>query len=63
MLKLSNLNLPPAHDGQTLRRKAASLLGLKPGELGTLTILRQSIDARKKSEVRWVYTVAVEAPD
>ena len=63
MLKLSNLNLPVGHDPEELHRKAASMLGVKPDTLGKVTILRQSIDARKKTEVRWVYTVAVDAPN
>ena len=60
MLKLSNLSLPVGHGPKELERKAAAILGIKPSALGGVTILRQSIDARKKSEVRWVYTVAVE---
>ena len=59
MLKLSNLTLPVGHGPEALRRKAAAALGIRPGAVEELTILRQSIDARKKSDVRWVYTVAV----
>ena len=59
MLKLSNLILPVGHGPEALRRKAAAALGIRPGAVEELTILRQSIDARKKSDVRWVYTVAV----
>jgi len=62
MLKLSNLNLPVGHGEHALRRKAAATLGIDPSSIETLTILRQSIDARKKQEVRWVYTVAVDCP-
>lgn len=63
MLKLSNLNLPVGHTPDDLRRKIVSTTGLKSTELGEYTILRQSIDARKKSEVRWVYTVGLDLPN
>ena len=36
---------------EELRKKAAKALGVRPGTLGELTIVRQSIDARNKSEV------------
>ena len=62
-VKLSNLTLPPGHGPEQLRRMAAKALGVPAGELGKLTILRASIDARRKSEVRWVYTVAAELPE
>lgn len=61
MLRLSNLTLPPGHGPEALRRAAAEALGLRPAQVGEPVLLRQSIDARKKSDVRWVYTVAVEA--
>ncbi len=63
MLKLSNLSLPADHGPEDLRSKIASLLNLKSAALGEPIILRQSIDARKKSDVRWVYTVAVDIPN
>ena len=62
MLKLANLSLPVGHGPEALRRKAAAVLGVNAGAVEELTILRQSIDARKKSDVRWVYTVALSLP-
>ena len=35
---------------------------MRPGTLGELTIVRQSIDARNKSEVHYVYTVETDMP-
>ena len=61
--RISNLTLPPGHGPGALERKTAKALGVSPDALGGLTILRSSIDARKKTEVRWVYTVAVELPE
>ena len=60
MIRLSNLTLSPGHRPEALNRKAAAALGVAPEAIARLTVLRQSIDARKKSEVRWTYTVAVD---
>ena len=59
MLQISNLSLPVDADGMedTLRRKAAKLLGVRPAGILELSLHRQSIDARKKSDVRLVCTV------
>ena len=61
--RISNLTLPPGHGPGALERKAAKALGVPPSQLGRVAILRSSIDARKKTEVRWVYTVAAELPE
>jgi len=62
MIQIGNLPLPVGGDMEQLRKRAARALGLRPGGLGELTILRQSIDARNKSDVHYVYTVGVELP-
>ena len=63
MIRISNLSLPIDGDLSDLRKKAAKRLGLRPGELTAVTPVRQSIDARKKQDVHYVYTVDVDAPD
>ena len=57
MLQISNLILPVDGDEAMLRREAASALGVPPGGILELSLHRQSIDARKKSDVRLVCTV------
>ena len=47
---------------EELRKKAARALGVRPGTLGELTIVKQSIDARNKYDVHYVYTVETEMP-
>ncbi len=59
MIRIGNLPLPPGGDMEQLRKRAARALGVRPGELGELEILRQSIDARNKNETHYVYTVEV----
>jgi len=63
MLKISNISLPAGHGPDALRQKTASFLGVKVSSLHDFTILRQSVDARKKADVHWTYTVAVSLPN
>ena len=57
MIRIGNLALPPEGDLEQLRKRAARALGVKVGGLGELEIVRQSIDARNKKDVHYVYTV------
>ena len=67
MLRIRNLSLPVdgTVDGTVddLKQAAAHTLGVKPGALERFAIARQSIDARKKQDVRCIYTVDVSLPD
>lgn len=63
MIRLSNLSLPVGGDELTLKRKAAKLLGVSPDSFTAFSLVRQSIDARKKSDVHYVCTVDVALPD
>ena len=63
MIQIANIPLPPEGGEELLRKKAARILGLRPGQLQSLTLARQSIDARKKSDVRYVCTVRVSVAD
>ena len=59
MIRIQNIPLPLDGDLEQLRKKAARILGVRPGALEELTLVRQSIDARKKQDVHYVYTVDV----
>ena len=63
MIRISNLPLPIDGDMEQLKKRAARELGLRPGQLERLTLARQSIDARKKEQVRYVCTVDVSVAD
>lgn len=54
---MEGLALPVDGDLDQLRKRAARTLGVRPGALGELDIVRQSIDARRKDDVHYVYTV------
>lgn len=63
MLRLTNLTLPIDHDGDALRRKAAKLLRVSPAEITELHLVKQSIDARKKSDLHLVLSVNAAVAD
>ena len=62
MIRISNLSLPIGGNELQLKKKAAQLLSVHPNQLNEMHIVRQSIDARKKQMVRYVYTVEVSVP-
>ena len=62
MIRLNNLTLSPGEDQAQLKRKAAKLLGVSPDSFTAFSLSRQSIDARKKSDVKLVYSVDLSHP-
>ena len=62
MIRIGNLPLPVDGDLEQLRKRCARALGVRPGALGELTIVRQSIDARNRGDVHYIYTVEVSMP-
>ena len=64
MIRIQNLSLSPAHaqNQLKLKQKAAKLLGVSPDSFTAFSLARQSIDARKKNDVRLVYTVELSHP-
>lgn len=63
MIRISNLPLPIGGDLEQLRKRAAKILGVRPGQLEHMTLARQSIDARNKSQVHHVCTVDISLPN
>lgn len=61
MIRITQLKLPITHSKADLVNKAAKLLRVSPEAIKSLTIVKQSIDARKKEEILYSYTVDVEA--
>jgi len=56
--KISGLSLPVGADEAALLALAAERLKVSPASLGAMQILKKSIDARHKSDIRYIYTVA-----
>ncbi|WP_437205381.1 NAD(P)/FAD-dependent oxidoreductase [Planctomicrobium sp. SH664] len=62
-LRLTNLRLPVEAAEDELPRQLSQKLGIRRDDLGSWRILRKSLDARAKTDLRFVYTIAVNVPD
>ena len=61
MIRVRDIALPPEHDTNQLWFEAARQLKISASKIKKLTIVRRSIDARKKPDVKIIYTVDVVA--
>ena len=59
MIRIREIALPPEHNPAQLGYEAARLLKVQNSRIRQIRIVRRSIDARKKPEVKVVYTVDV----
>ena len=59
MIRIRDIAMAPAHNPDQLVFEAAKLLKISPSRVRQLRIIRRSIDARKKPDVRFIYTVDV----
>ena len=57
MIRIRELSMAPGYDPEELTRQAARLLRIRPEEIRAVSLVRRSVDARKKSDVRIVCTV------
>ena len=63
MIRVQGLRLRPGEKESRLPALAARALHLPPEQIKTLKIVKKSLDARKKTDVCWRYTVACAVPD
>lgn len=61
MIQLSQIKLPVDHTKEELDKKIEKLLGLR--KVPEYRIKKQSIDARKKPDIYYTYTVELEVPN
>lgn len=59
MIRIRDIVLPLEHDKSALLYHAAQALHIRASEIASLQIFRRSLDARKKPQLKWVYTVDV----
>jgi len=59
MIRIRDISLPPEHNPHQLGYEAAQLLGLSNSKIRQVKIVRRSVDARKKPDVRVIYTIDV----
>ena len=63
MLRISNIKMPIKHTKEDVLRQAAEVLGVNTDEINNFKITGQSIDARNKSNIVYVYSVDLEIID
>lgn len=56
-IRVNPLLLPVHHDTAAIRKKLLSLLRISERELLSFSILRRSVDARKKEEILYAYSI------
>ncbi|MEG1292456.1 MAG: FAD-dependent oxidoreductase, partial [Lachnospiraceae bacterium] len=59
MVRIQQLKLPISHTSQELEGKISKILRIPISDILSYEIVKQSIDARKKNEVSFVYTIDV----
>lgn len=57
MIRISQLKLPVDHTPDALEKKICQQLKIKKEELSSWKIVRRSLDARKKPDLKFVYVV------
>ena len=63
ILKLSQMHFPITVSPEDYRVRAASVLRLQSSDIAECRLLRQSLDARKKTEIAWSCDLAVTLRD
>jgi len=59
MIRIRDIALPPEHNAHQLQFEAAQLLKVSNSKIRQLKIVRRSVDARKKPDIKIVYTIEV----
>ena len=59
MIRIQQLTLSPGHSREELVCRAAGILKIRKDQVEALSIVKQSIDARKKPEILFSYVVDV----
>ena len=59
MIRIREISMHPEHNVAQLSFEAAQLLRISASKVRKLKIVRRSVDARKKPDIRIVYTIDV----
>lgn len=60
MIRLREISLPPEHNIAQLSYEAARMLKIPNSKIRRVKLVRRSVDARKKPDIRIVYTIDVK---
>ena len=59
MIRIREISMPPEHNVAQLSYEAAQMLKLSASKIRRVKLVRRSVDARKKPDVRIVYTIDI----
>jgi len=59
MIRIRDISLPPEHNPHQLQFEAAQLLKIPNSRIKGIRLVKRSVDARKKPDVRIIYTIDV----
>lgn len=59
MIRIRDISFPPEHDVNQLLYEASRILKISASKIRDISIVRRSIDARKKPDVKVIYTIDV----
>ena len=59
MIRLRDIPLPPEHNAHQLQFEAAQMLRVSNSKIRQVRIVRRSVDARKKPDIKIIYTIDV----
>ena len=59
MIRIREIAMPPEHNPAQLSYEAARLLKISNSKVRRLHVVRRSVDARRKPDVKIVYTIDV----
>ncbi|MGA8513484.1 MAG: FAD-dependent oxidoreductase, partial [Burkholderiaceae bacterium] len=62
-IRLTEVKLPLDHPPEAINAAACERLKLKPDEIVSVSIFRRGFDARKKSDIYFIYTLDVQTSD
>lgn len=60
MIRLREISMPPEHSVSQLSYEAARMLRISGSKIRQVRLVRRSVDARKKPDIRIVYTIDVK---
>lgn len=60
MIQISQLKMPIKHTKEDISKKLSRMLHIPAKETAAFSILRKSLDARNKTDLKWVYTIGLE---
>ena len=59
MIRVNQVKLPISHSEADLRKKTAKMMGVSADQIQSVELVRQSLDARKKPDLYYLYALDV----